>query len=285
MIFSRLRSLRILLVTLAATLIRASGFVVSDTPLQGSTHNSHKSTGHSMQMADMHEDNPLLLVSLLDKIGLDESAKVRLVLASQSPRRKEILDMMMLKGKYAVETPPLDESKLQRELTEKGVTSAEYTCRLAEAKALALAECHLAEKKDARDDIPTFYLGSDTVVEIDEGILNKPKDPADAKRMLTLMSGRQHHVHTGVAVYRLQGSDVSLVSSFTDTASVTFCKLSPETIDAYVSTGEPLDKAGTWKILVREVVPLVVYFVPNNLRSNEQDPMEYKVWAGNLLLV
>lgn len=241
-------SLRILLaVIVAATIIlRASGFVVDDSPFTGYT-STVKNTKHSLQMADTQENNILLLVSLLDKIGLDKSAKVRLVLASQSPRRREILDMMMLKGKYSVETPPLDESKVQRELAEKGITPSEYTCGLAEAKALALAQAHLDEKEDECIGIPTFYLGSDTIVELDEEILEKPKDPADAKAMLTLMSGRQHHVHTGVAVYRLQGNAISLVSSFTDTATVTFCNLSPETIDSYVATGEPLDKAGTCK--------------------------------------
>ena len=221
---------------------RATGLVLGNAPLIRVTR-SNPSTKHRLHMTDTDDSNPLLLVSLLENIGLDESAKVRLVLASQSPRRREILDMMMLNGKYDVETPPLDESKLQRELTEKGVASTEYTCRLAEAKAHALALCHL-DKEENGITIPTFFLGFDTVVEIDGGILEKPTDSAHAKRMLNTLSGRQHHVHTGVAVYRVQGRDISLVSSFADTATVTFCNLSRETIDAYVATGEPLDKAG-----------------------------------------
>lgn len=191
--------------------------------------------------------DPSLLVSVLNHIGLDDSAKVRLVLASQSPRRKEILDMMMLTGKYSVESPPLDESQLQKKLTEQGIPSADYTRKLAEAKALALAEMHRGNC-DSPSRIPTFYLGSDTVVEIEGKILEKPKDCEDAKAMLSTMSGRQHHVHTGVAVYRLMENDISLVSSFTDTATVKFCSLSQETIDAYVETGEPLDKAGSYGI-------------------------------------
>lgn len=244
MIYSPARSLRIVL-ALTSIRVGVDGFVLGNTGIR-----KNISAGHNLQVMSDAADgsDPLLLVSLLEKIGLDDSAKVRLVLASQSPRRREILDMMMLKGKYLVETPPLDESKLQRELTDKGITSAEYTCKLAEAKALALAQFHLDEKKKEGNIIPTFYLGSDTVVELDEAILEKPKDPSHAKKMLALMSGRQHHVHTGVAVYRLQGKDISLVSSFTDTATVTFCNLSPETIDAYVATGEPLDKAGSYGI-------------------------------------
>ena len=193
---------------------------------------------------DSNED-PLLLVSLLEKVGLDCPASVRLVLASQSPRRREILDMMLLKGKYSVETSPLDESKLQKTLIKQGVTSAEYTCRLAEAKAFALAEHHINNGENPT--IPTFYLGSDTVVELDEAILEKPKDAEDARAMLSTMSGREHHVHTGVAIYKLFNNDISLIASFTDTATVRFCSLSQDTINAYVATGEPLDKAGTFR--------------------------------------
>jgi predicted house-cleaning NTP pyrophosphatase (Maf/HAM1 superfamily) len=154
--------------------------------------------------------------------------------------------MMMLKGRYSVETPPLDETKLQQELSRSIViTSVEYTRKLAEAKAFSLADRHLADGTSS-DTIPTFYLGSDTVVELDDRILEKPKDPEDAKRMLAMMSGRQHHVHTGVAVYRLLANEITLVASFTDTATVTFASLSEETIDDYVATGESLDKAGTF---------------------------------------
>lgn len=197
---------------------------------------------------DCGEDHPLLLLCRLENIGLGDTARARLVLASQSPRRREILDMMMLKGKYTVETPPLDEGKAQRELSERAISPEEYTRKLAEAKAYSLAERHRDQKDTggrANKTIPIFYLGSDTIVEIDNKILEKPKDPEEAKKMLSLMSGRQHHVHTGVALFKLMGDEISLISSFTDTATVSFCNLSKETIDAYVATGEPLDKAGT----------------------------------------
>lgn len=189
------------------------------------------------------EEAPHLLLSLKDKLGMSNSALARLFLASQSPRRKEILDMMGLQGLYSVETSPLDETSLQKELTAQNLSPEDYTRRLAEAKALALAESHLGNKYNA-DKVATFYLGSDTIVELDGLILEKPKDPADAHDMLSRLSGRQHHVHTAVAVYRLFQGHISLVSSFTDTASVTFCKLCSDTIDHYVSSGEPLDKAG-----------------------------------------
>lgn len=190
------------------------------------------------------EDTPLLLISRLDRYGSGQDAKAKLVLASQSPRRREILDMMMLQGRYTVETSPLDETTLQEELSGSvGITTTDYTRKLAEAKAYALAESHLALGKSS-DTVPTFYLGSDTVVELDDRILEKPRDPEDAKRMLAMMSGRQHHVHTGVALYRLLDNQIALAASFTDSAVVMFASLSQETIDSYVATGEPLDKAG-----------------------------------------
>ena len=154
--------------------------------------------------------------------------------------------MMGLANSYEVEPSPLDESKLQVELVAKKLSSKEYTCRLAEAKARALAVTHANDSAD--DRIPTFYLGSDTIVELDETILEKPKDTADAKRMLTMMSGRQHHVHTGVALYRLFQTDISLIGSFTDTATVTFAELGEDDIDAYIASGEPMDKAGSYAI-------------------------------------
>ena len=196
-----------------------------------------------------------LLVSLSEQLDCDPAnTKAQLILASQSPRRREILDMMGLsEGKeYVVEPSPLDESKLQVELAAEKLSPIEYTRRLAEAKALALAEAHCGENTNSEK--PRYYLGSDTIVEIDDSILEKPKSEEDAKRMLNSMSGRKHRVHTGVALYRL-GSSASgdaekpvLLDSFTDTARVTFTDLTEEDIDAYVRSGEPMDKAGSYGI-------------------------------------
>jgi septum formation protein len=179
----------------------------------------------------------------------------QLVLASQSPRRREILDMMGLANFYKVEPSPLDESQLQTDLLQQrqSLSSKDYTRRLAEAKAEALALSHQEQQrsqyhKDDDHNIPIFYLGSDTIVELDEHILEKPKDEEDAQRMLTMMSGRQHHVHTGVALYRLFHGDISLVESFTDTATVSFATLGRDDITAYVASGEPMDKAGSYGI-------------------------------------
>lgn len=212
---------------------------------------------------DRIETQPLL-VSLRNKLDCEPTLieKPSLILASQSPRRREILGMMgLVEGKeYLVEPSPLDESQLQVELR-GNVSPIEYTLKLAEAKACALAEAHASQSGGESDTVNNndkvrYYLGSDTIVELNESILEKPKDKEDAKRMLCSMSGCEHHVHTGVALYRL-GSDSdsdsnsstpTLLDSFTDTACVRFTDLTEEDIDAYILSGEPMDKAGSYGI-------------------------------------
>jgi septum formation protein len=236
------------------------------------------STIISMSTTTSHDDDSVttcssrLLVSLSDRLAQHDCSTAlsstwstkpelgRLILASQSPRRREILDMMGLVNRYKVEPSPLDESQLQTYLLSQRplLSSKDYPRRLAEAKAEALAHAHQEHQHgqhgddvdDDDDDLntPTFYLGSDTIVELDESILEKPRDKEDAQRMLTMLSGRQHRVHTGVALYRLFQGDVSLVESFTDSTTVTFATLGLDDITAYIESGEPLDKAGSYGI-------------------------------------
>lgn len=217
------------------------------------------------------EAAPQLLLSLQDhlvntskdKAATDNINKVRLILASQSPRRREILDMMGLKDKFDAIPSPLDESALQQQLTATGVVSdpLKYNQILAEKKALALADSF---KNAQQPIIPTLVLGSDTIVELNGNVLEKPTDTADAKRMLMDLSGNEHAVHTAVAVYRVMAlaeqddndnndpSAVSirieLVASFTDTAKVQFASLSEADVGHYIQTGEPMDKAGSYGI-------------------------------------
>lgn len=176
-----------------------------------------------------------LLVSHVQHLDVD----VKLILASQSPRRREILDMMGLGGKYTVNPSPLDESSLQ--LLLKDEDPKEYTRILAEEKAKALAET-------LTTSVPTLVLGSDTIVELEGKILEKPIDSDSAVTMLKQLSANHHQVHTGVAIYLVVNKDVQLLSSFTDTANVYFAELSEEDIKAYVETGEPMDKAGAYGI-------------------------------------
>jgi len=182
--------------------------------------------------------SPQLLVSQTHQLGPEG---IRLILASQSPRRKEILDMMGLHGRFETIPSPLDETALQEELCKKD--PKDYTQILAQEKAKALAVTINANQ-------PTLVLGSDTIVDLDGHILEKPKDEEDAKRMLRSLSGVQHEVHTGVALYRIVDDNAGpiLIHAFTDTARVTFAVLSDEDIDAYVATKEPMDKAGSYGI-------------------------------------
>jgi len=185
----------------------------------------------------------MLLVSLREHVGSEEG-QIRLILASQSPRRREILSMMGLEGRFEAIPSPLDEAALQAALTDESETDPiEYTRTLAEEKAKALAD-HL-RTEPTRAESPIIVLGSDTIVALDGRILEKPRDADDARQMLALLSGRVHAVHTGVAIVQLP---IGTVTSFVDTATVEFGVLTAEDVDAYVATGEPLDKAGSYGI-------------------------------------
>jgi septum formation protein len=123
-------------------------------------------------------------------------------------------------------------------------------------------------------------LGADTTVTLDNAILGKPEDAADAARMLRLLSGRTHRVITGVAVVTAYGVEVAA-----EATAVSFLALSDEDIAAYVATGEPMDKAGAYAIQGRaarwipriegcyfNVVGLPLALVTTLLESRNQKP-------------
>lgn len=151
-----------------------------------------------------------------------------LILASGSPRRRELLTQAGLD--FIVEAADLNEDRLPDE------AAAAYVQRLAVEKAQAIWHRHAAES-------PLAVLGADTAVVCESNILGKPADPADARRMLQLLSGRTHAVMTGLAVVTTQG-----VRSDIDITQVQFNVITDEEIAAYVATGEPLDKAGAYAI-------------------------------------
>ena len=150
---------------------------------------------------------------------------LRIILASQSPRRRELLALIGLA--HDVMPADLDESVLPNE------APTVHAERLARAKAAAIA----GHKPGA------VVIGSDTIVVLDGDILGKPRDHADAAAMLQRLSGRTHTVHTAVAVAR-NGQLVSGVES----VEVTFRPLTSEQIETYIATGEPMDKAGAYGI-------------------------------------
>jgi septum formation protein len=153
----------------------------------------------------------------------------RLILASASPRRRELL----AQAGYAFAVEAADVNESERE----GENPAEYVLRLAEEKAQAVFARHVTEAE------PLVVLGADTTVVCDGEILAKPKDVADAKRMLRRLSGRTHEVLTGVAI----ATSVGLVSGV-ETTSVTFRAIPETELDFYCATNEPMDKAGAYGI-------------------------------------
>ena len=148
-----------------------------------------------------------------------------LVLASASPRRRELLRNAHIP--FEVEPADINEAPLPNEPAQA------YAERLAREKAQAIARKHPNNP----------VLGADTVVVVDNQILGKPADPADPARMLHLLSGRTHQVITGVCVVINRHQSVA-----SETTSVTMSEISEDEIIAYISTGEPMDKAGAYAI-------------------------------------
>jgi septum formation protein len=156
-----------------------------------------------------------------------------LVLASASPRRHQLLTQ----AGYRFEVHPahIPEDPLQ------GEDPIAYVTRLAREKAEAVyRELTTASPKSEKS---LAVLGADTTVALDNTILGKPEDPADAARMLRMLSGRTHRVITGVAVVTNIGAEVAA-----EATAVRFLTLSAAEIAAYVATGEPMDKAGAYAI-------------------------------------
>lgn len=156
------------------------------------------------------------------------SAPVKLVLASASPRRRELLAQAGFA--FDVLTAGIPEDR------RPGEDPTRYVTRLAREKAEAVAERHSLPPD-------TLILGADTIVLVDDELLGKPKDTADAARMLRLLSGRTHQVITGVCLKK--GRNVQVAAEVT---CVRFHTLSGQEIDAYIATGEPMDKAGAYAI-------------------------------------
>jgi nucleoside triphosphate pyrophosphatase len=156
---------------------------------------------------------------------------MKLILASASPRRAEILRNAGIQ--FEISAPDVDESRLTGELP------GDYVRRLALAKAQSAA----AEYRDPVDE--TLILGADTVVVVNADILGKPVSQDDARSMLRRLSGRVHEVHTGLALLRSTGAEQRVVEEITQ---VHFALLSDREIEDYIATGEPFDKAGAYGI-------------------------------------
>ena len=155
---------------------------------------------------------------------------MQIVLASQSPRRSELLKQLGLN--FQIKTANIDESNSM------GLKAAELVQYLAFEKARAIAE-------DSSLDRGSIVIGADTVVVKEGTILGKPRDKQDAFNMLKGLSGSWHEVMTGVAVIDVNSFKYDKIVEIT---RVKMKELKDETINAYINSGEPLDKAGAYGI-------------------------------------
>lgn len=151
---------------------------------------------------------------------------MKIILASGSPRRAMLLRSADVT--FDVRRPDIDEQPRDRE------SPVDYVARLSHSKAIEVA------------GPGEIVVGADTTVDVGGRILEKPIDDDDAHRMLRLLSGRTHHVHTSVCVIGRNGP-----TSIVVTTAVTFAALTTEVIEWYVATGEPVDKAGAYAIQER----------------------------------
>lgn len=172
-----------------------------------------------------------------------EQMNVDIILASGSPRRRELLEREGVA--FSVRVSQADET-LEPDLARQ---PEEAVKKLAERKARAVVEDVLNDGYAGM----AMVVGADTMVVADGVIYGKPSDEADAKRILAELSGRAHQVITGVSVWLVGApageEDISLAfRSFAETSHVLFKELDDELIERYVATGEPMDKAGAYAV-------------------------------------
>ena len=159
---------------------------------------------------------------------------LELILASRSPRRSELLATAGIP--FVCEPAGDVEADLAAALLAAGTTPDSYACQLALAKATDVASRHPGR----------LVLGSDTVVVLDDDILEKPVDVADAERLLSRLSGRQHTVISALALVGGAAGEPGVTTY--EATKVSFLPLNSADITRYVATGEPMDKAGAYGI-------------------------------------
>jgi septum formation protein len=155
------------------------------------------------------------------------------VLASASPRRKELLSNVV--EAFEIIPSDFDEAQITGDLSPKKLVK-----KLAEGKA-----SDVAFRKENEGKI---VLGSDTVVAFGKKVLGKPKDEADATDMLKTLSGKKHYVYTGVCLVKVKAGEIVWQKTAAAKTAVYFEKLSDEFIASYVAGGSPMDKAGAYGI-------------------------------------
>lgn len=169
---------------------------------------------------------------------------MKIILASKSPRRREILEQMGMEFEII---PAVGEEVISDNDPAKVVES------LSGQKAYEIAQKISDENKVCTDDMGRctesyLIIGADTVVAQDGRILGKPEDEADAFAMLDELQGREHSVFTGVTLIYLDSNGDRAEKTFSEETKVEFYPMSEEEIKDYISTGEPMDKAGAYGI-------------------------------------
>ena len=163
---------------------------------------------------------------------------MKIILASKSPRRKEILENLGIK--FEIIVSDADESSEEK-------NPALLVRELSLRKGRAVADRIINENIHAGED--TYIISSDTVVATADGeILGKPSDIADAKRMLSLLEGKSHYVHSGIAIIKISADREITEAADTESTAVEFLQMSENEIDFYVKNENVLDKAGAYAI-------------------------------------
>jgi septum formation protein len=170
-----------------------------------------------------------------------------IILASKSPRRKELLNLLGLIN-FSIES-----SNFKEDLIKSNFVNASDYC-VATSKTKGLDVIQAIEKRDGLFNKGTILFSADTIVVINNEILEKPSSSDDARRMLKLLSGNKHFVHSSTCIFsngKNNGDEkghISFVCSLVETTEVKFKQLSDEDINSYIETGEPFDKAGSYGI-------------------------------------
>lgn len=166
----------------------------------------------------------------------------QIILASASPRRKELLEQIGLEFEIC---PAKGEEIITKTIPEEVVM--ELSKQKAEEVA-AMVSSFGESHKEITTPSDILVIGADTVVAYDGKILGKPVDEADAKRMLTMLSGNTHSVFTGVTLVLIDKAGRAGELVFYEKTDVTMHEMSDQEIDRYIATGEPMDKAGSYGI-------------------------------------
>ncbi|MBO4267639.1 MAG: septum formation protein Maf [Lachnospiraceae bacterium] len=174
--------------------------------------------------------------------------KFKIILASGSPRRKELMELAGLE---------FDIWPSEKEETVTSSVPREICMELSRQKAEDVA-ASIRTYNDSHPDLvsPTdmLIIGADTIVALEDTVFGKPKDEEDAKRMLKALSDHTHSVYTGVTLVFMSSGGRVGEHVFCEETKVTFCKLDEEDIDSYVATGDPLDKAGSYGVQTSSAV-------------------------------